>query len=159
MRTWVKVTFWGLALALLAFAAVAGTGAYYFLRHLEVEQTAEAEALKEIEAIRAKYGSREPLIALVKPEAGDIRIGRTAHPQGLRASTIHVLTWSADGGERLRTDLPLWLMRFSSVNILSRLGIAPDKFRLTVQDVERYGPGIVAEYRRPGHSHALVWVE
>ncbi len=55
--------------------------------------------------------------------------------------------------------LSVWLMRFSSVNVLSRLGLAPEKFRLTVQDVEQYGPGIVADYRRPGHSHVLIWVE
>ena len=159
MRTWLKVTLWGVALAVLVFAALAGTGAYYFLRHLETGRAAEADTLKEFETIRAKFGSREPLILLIKPEAGDIRISRTTHPQGLRASTIHMLTWTAEDQDRLRTDLPLWLMRFSSVNILSRLGIAPDKFRLTLQDVERYGPGIVAEYRRPGHSHALIWVE
>ena len=159
MRTWLKVTLWGVALAVLVFAALAGTGAYYFLRHLETGRAAEADTLKEFETIRAKFGSREPLILLIKPESGDIRISRTTHPQGLRASTIHVLTWTAEDQDRLRTDLPLWLMRFSSVNILSRLGIAPDKFRLTLQDVERYGPGIVADYRRPGHSHALIWVE
>jgi hypothetical protein len=28
-----------------------------------------------------------------------------------------------------------------------------------VQDVQRYGPGIVADYRRPGQSHVLIWVE
>ncbi len=159
MRRWVKFTLWGVVVVVLAFAALAGTGAYYFLRHLEVGKVAEAETLKEFEAVRAKFGSREPLILLVKPESGDIRISRTTHPQGLRAGTIHMLTWTAEDGERLRGDLPLWLMRFSSVNILSRLGIAPDKFRLTVEDVERYGPGIVADYRRPGHSHALIWVE
>ena len=159
MRTWLKVTLWGVALAVLAFAAVAGTGAYYFLRHLETGRAAEADTLKEFDTIRAKFGSREPLILLIKPEAGDIRITRTTHPQGLRPSTMHVLTWTAEDQDRLRTDVPLWLMRFSSVNILSRLGIAPDKFRLTLQDVERYGPGIVADYRRPGHSHAIIWVE
>jgi hypothetical protein len=159
MRTWLKVSLWGVALAVLAFAALAGTGAYYFLRHLETGSAVEADTLKEFDTIRAKYGSREPLIALIKPEAGDIKITRAAHPQGVRASTIHVLTWTAEDGDRMRADLPLWLMRFSSVNILSRLGVAPDKFRLTVEDVARYGPGVIADYRRPGHSHALIWVE
>jgi hypothetical protein len=50
-------------------------------------------------------------------------------------------------------------MRFSTANIVSRLGIAPSKFRLTVADVERYGPGIVVDFRQPGRLHTLVWVE
>lgn len=159
MRTWVKVTIGTVVLAAVAFAALAGTGAYYFMRHLEVRSTPEADTLREFDAIRARYGTREPLVTLVKPEAGDIRLNRTDHPQGLRASTLHVLTWTSDDGKRLQTDVPLWLMRFSTVNVLSKLGVAPDKFRLTVHDVERYGPGIVADYRRPGRNHALIWVE
>jgi hypothetical protein len=143
----------------VAFAVLAGTGAYYFMRHLEVRPGAEADTIKAFDAIRSKYASREPLITLVNPQAGDIRITRSTHPQGLKAGTLHVLTWTAEDEERLQTDVPLWLMRFSSVNILSRLGLAPDKFRLTVQDVERYGPGIVVDYRQPGVRHALIWVE
>jgi hypothetical protein len=50
-------------------------------------------------------------------------------------------------------------MRFSSVNILSQLGIAPAKFRLTVNDIERYGPGIVVDYDSPGAFRLLIWVD
>ena len=158
MRRWVKWTLAAVLLAFVCFAALAGTSAYYVMRHLEVRKGGEADVVKEIEAIRSRYGSREPLITLVKPEAGDIRIARSSHPQGLQANTIHVITWTADG-ERLQTDVPLWLMRFNSVNILSNLGIAPAKFRLTVHDVQQYGPGIVVDYRQPGERHALIWVE
>ena len=59
----------------------------------------------------------------------------------------------------MEAELPLWLMRFSTLNVLSKLGIAPEKFRLSAQDVVRYGPGIVADYRRPGQSHVLIWVD
>jgi hypothetical protein len=50
-------------------------------------------------------------------------------------------------------------MRFSSVDLLSRLGIAPEQFRLTADDLARYGPGIVLDYRPAGQSHAIIWVE
>jgi hypothetical protein len=159
MRKWVKVTVISVSAVLACVAVLSGIGAYYFLRHLETGTASEADTLKEFDAIRAKFGPREPLIALVNPQAGDVRVQRSVHPQGLRASTIHVLTWDSDGAERLQTDLPLWLMRFSSVNLLSKLGLAPERFRLTVQDVEQYGPGIVADYRRPERSHVLIWVD
>lgn len=159
MKRWVKFTLIGVAVAVICFVALAGTGAYYFFRHLETRKSTEVETLKEFDAIRARYPGRQPLVELVNPQAGDIRIHRLVHPQGLRASTVHVLTWNADDGDRMMADLPLWLMRFSSVNILSRLGIAPDKYRLTVQDVEQYGPGVIADYRRQGKNSVIIWVE
>ena len=159
MKRWVKYTLIGVVIAVIGFAALAGTGAYYFLRHLETAKSSEAETLKEFDAVRARYPGRQPLVELVNPQAGDIRIHRLVHPQGLRASTMHVLTFNADDGQRLMADVPLWLMRFSSVNILSRLGLAPDKYRLTLDDVQQYGPGIVADYRRPGKNSVIIWVE
>lgn len=36
---------------------------------------------------------------------------------------------------------------------------APAKFRLTVNDIERYGPGIVVDYGSPKASRVLVWVD
>lgn len=56
-------------------------------------------------------------------------------------------------------EVPLWLMRFSTLNITSQLGIAPEKLRLTVGDVQRYGPGIIADYSAEGSFRVLVWVD
>lgn len=158
MRTWVKVTITGVVVAVLGIAALAGTSGYYFFRHLKTAQANEADTLREFDALRARFGPRLPLVEIVDMRAADIRINRAPHPEGRRATTIHILTWNVDG-DRLESDLPLWLMRFSSVNILSKLGIAPEKFRLTVEDVARYGPGIVAEVRQPGRSDVMIWVE
>jgi len=158
MRTWVKFTIAGVAIAILGFAALAGTGAYYFFRHLDATPSTEAETLKAFDVQRAKFGTRQPLLEIVDPASADIRINRTTHPEGRRASTMHIISWNAEG-ETVRTDMPLWLMRFSSINILSKLGIAPEKFRLTIDDVERYGPGIVVDFRQPGRIAAMVWVD
>lgn len=158
MRTWVKVTITGVVVVVLGISALAGTGAYYFFRHLDAKQANEADTLREFDALRARFGPRPPLVDIVDLRAADIRINRAPHPEGRRATTLHVLTWNADG-DRLQSDVPLWLMRFSSVNILSTLGLAPEKFRLTADDVARYGPGIVAEVRQPGRSDVMIWVE
>ena len=72
---------------------------------------------------------------------------------------MQVVNGSAESGEPIRTEAPLWLMRFSSVNLLSQLGVAPAKFQLTVADIERHGPGIVVDYGSPGLDRGLVWVD
>ena len=159
MRTWVKVTLGGVLLVLVGFGALAGVAGYFVFRNLDTRAATETEALRDFDAVKARFGGRQPLVEIVSPHAGDIRVNRALHPEGRQATTLHVLTWDREEGRLLRTEAPLWLMRFSSINVLSRLGVAPEKFRLTVQDVQQYGPGVVVDYRRPGQKHVLIWVE
>lgn len=159
MRTWVKVTIVGGAIVLIGFIALAGTGAYLVFRHMDTRGATEADARREFDAIRVRFVGRPPLIDIGSPKAADIRVNRLAHPEGRRGDTLHVLTWNAADGELLRTNVPLWLMRFSTVNVLSHLGIAPSRFRLTVEDLKRYGPGIVVDYRPAAGNHVLIWME
>jgi hypothetical protein len=157
MRKWVKYSLIAIAVAILGFAVLAGVGGYFVLRHLETKQASEVSAKPEFEAVRARFGKRAPMIEIVDLDKGDIKVQRLAHPEGLRANNLHVLTW--DDGQVLRTDVPLWLMRFSSVNILSHLGIAPARYRLTVEDLKRFGPGLVVDYQKPGQAQVLIWLE
>ena len=159
MRTWLKVTL-GVLIAIVALvAALAGTGAYFVLRHLETAVTGEAEANKEMDAVRSRYAPRVPLVEIVDPRRGDVRVNREEGPSATPVTTIHVINWKSEDRELMRTQMPLWLARFSSINVLSHLGVTPARFRLTVKDIERYGPGIVTDYRFPGEFRVLVWVD
>ena len=159
MRTWHKATL-GVLIAMLAIVAVlGGTAAYFVLGNLEKSITGEAEANNEMDAVRKRYAPRTPLLEIVDPRTGDIRINREQGPAAARVGTVHIINWKAEEGELMRTEVPLWLMRFSSVNLLSKLGVAPARFRLTVEDIQRYGPGIIADYRRPGAFRVVVWTD
>ena len=149
----------GVLAAVVIFGALAAVSGYYVFRHLETSTATEANTLKEFAVIRARYGDRQPLVEIVDPASGDIRINKSPNPQGVEATTLHVLTWNAEDERRLQTDVPLWLMRFNTFNVLSKLGIMPAKYRLVVHDIEAYGPGIVADFRRPGKNHVLIWAE
>jgi hypothetical protein len=159
MRTWVKATLGGIALAAVAFAALAGTGAYFVLRSIDKKTGSEPEAVQAIDAVKARFGPRPPLVEIADPRTADIRINRPGEASPVRVDTIHIINWKRDTGELTRFEVPLWLMRFSSVNVLSQMGIAPAKFRLTVNDIERYGPGIVVDYGSPGASRLVMWVD
>ena len=159
MRTWLKVTLAGFAVCVLAFSLLAGAGAYLFFRHLETTNVAETSARTEFDAIRRKFAPRPPLIDVTNPQAGDLRVNRVKHPEGLRASTVYVMTWNAEDDQLLKTDIPLWMMRFSSINVLSHLGIAPNRYRLTAEDVASFGPGLVVDYSQAGAKRVLIWVE
>ena len=160
MRTWVKATVGGLALIAVAVAVLAATGAYFVFRHMEKRTgSSEIEAAQAIEAVKTRFGPRPPLVEIVDPQRADIRINRPADASPARVDTIHVVNWKRETGELMRFEIPLWLMRFSTLNILSQLGIAPARFRLTVSDIERYGPGVVVDYGVQGSFRMLVWVD
>jgi len=159
MRRWVKVTLTGVALLAAGFLALSAIGAYFALRHLDTRTATEAEAVREVDTIRARFGARPPLVEVGGGSLADARINRLQGSEAKPVETIHFVSWKAEDGELVRAEVPLWLMRFSSVNILSQLGMAPERLRLTVQDIERYGPGIVVDYGRPGTDRVLVWVD
>jgi hypothetical protein len=159
MRTRVKVTLAGVALIVVALVALGATGAYFVFRHMEARAGSEAEVVQAIDSVKARFGSRPPLIEIIDPRSADIRINRPVEASPARVDTIHIVSWKSDTGELVRTDVPLWMMRFSTVNIASQLGIAPARFRLTVSDVERYGPGVVVDYGSQGAFRVLIWVD
>jgi hypothetical protein len=159
MRTWVKATIGGVAVIAVAVVAFGGTAAYFVLRHMENHAAVEAEAVQAIDAVKARFGPRPPLVEIGDARRADIRINRPTEANPSPVQTIHVVNWKHDTGELIRTDVPLWLMRFSSLNIGSQLGIVPASFRLTVSDIQRYGPGVVVDYGSAGTSRVFVWVD
>ena len=159
MRTWQKATLGLVAVIAVAVFALAGTGAYFVFRHLEKRPGGEPEAVQAIDAVKTRFGTRPPLVEIADVHRADIRINRPDQASPSRVDTVHIINWKSDTGELIRAEVPLWLMRFSSMNILSELGIAPAKFRLTVDDIERYGPGIVVDYASQGAFRVLVWVD
>jgi hypothetical protein len=160
MRTWIKATIGGAALVAVCILALGGTAGYYVFRSFEKTHASEAAAILEMDGIKARFGVRPPLVEIINPRSMDVRVNRLASSDdGARVQTVHVVNWKAEDGEVVRMEVPLWLMRFSSLNIFSQMGLAPEKIRLTVQDIERYGPGVVVDYNRPGATHLLVWVD
>lgn len=159
MRTWAKITLGVFGVIAVVVAALAGTGAYFVFRHMETRAGGEADAMQAIEAVKARFGSRPPLVEIADPRRADIRINRPVESSAVHVDTIHIINWKSETREVARTEVPLWLMRFSTVNIASQLGIAPAQFRLTVSDIERYGPGIIVDYGSAGEFRMLVWVE
>ena len=67
VRTWVKVTIGSAALAALALVALAGTGAYFVLRTLETRNSTEADATRELDALRGRFAGRPPLVEIMMP--------------------------------------------------------------------------------------------
>lgn len=70
IRTWVKATLGAVALIAVAFMALAGTGAYFVFRSIEKQGGSESEAVRAFDAVKARFGSRPPLVEIAGPQKG-----------------------------------------------------------------------------------------
>jgi hypothetical protein len=159
MRPWLKWTLGTVATLVLTWMTISGIVAYHVFRHLERRSATEAQTLADFDAVHARFGARPPLIEVIDPRAGDIRVNRLESGGGTPIDTFHVLSWKVENHELLKTQAPVWLLRFNSVTMLSAAGLVPGKFRVTLDDIRRYGPGILVDYGPPGSNRVLIWVD
>lgn len=160
MRTRTRVALWILGVGGGALLVVAGLAAVIVLRSTEVVASAEREAVIEFERVRARFPPRPPLVEIVDPRQGAIRVNRPpASAQRRHVGTFHILAWAAADQKLVRTSAPVWLMHLSLQNMASTLGLGGGPWNLTVADVERYGPGLILDFNQPGGARVLVWVQ
>ena len=162
MRRAVRTVLWLVAAGVIAMVAIAGSVSVVVWRHTSVTKPAAADADTAFSSIRERYKGRAPLIQIKNPTSPmmDVRINRlpsNAPQQNVRH--FHVIVWDSRKGTFVRSSVPVWWMTFNANNVLTNLGVPLGGYNLSVQDVQRYGPGIIIDFQPPGGGHMLVWVE
>jgi hypothetical protein len=132
-------------------------------QNVEVSARSETEAEREFAAVRSRYGSRKPLLELVdgRPAFSSEHSAADA-PAGRRLTTLHVLAWDADEERLASLGVPFWLLRLKSDPIRFSAyasGFDDEAVRLSPEDIERYGPGIVLDTTIPKGGRLLLWAE
>jgi hypothetical protein len=161
-RTWVSIVIAALIIAgVVVVGFVAGT--YVFLHsHLQGENLPPDRAIAEVAAARARFPGATPLIEIASD--GQPVLHRSQGSERRPVAAMHILSYDSDGGRVTRLDLPGWFVRVVSGGghiRLANLGFSDDgdeMQRLTLEDLERHGPGLVLDVDRHG-SHVLVWTE
>ena len=162
-KTWVSIVIAALIVSALVVVGFVG-GAYIFLSsHLHGDDVEPEQATAQIAAIRAKFAGATPLIEI----ASDGQPVLHKNPTGERraVNTFHVVQYDARAGHISRIDLPGWFVRAVSAGgriRLANLGFSEDRDdevqRLTLEDLERHGPGLVLDVSRRG-GRVLAWTE
>jgi hypothetical protein len=117
----------------------------------------------EFEQVRARFTEGRPLIEV---EGDDMERVRINHPPESAprqpVKDLNLLVWTPDEDKLVRLSLPLWLLRFnaSGFHVTTREGdVSFERFRLTVEDVERHGPGLVLDHESRDGERVLIWAE
>jgi hypothetical protein len=82
----------------------------------------------------------------------------------IKLETLRVLAYDIHAEKLVRVSIPFWLLRLAPtrhVSFLSDTGIDfdSDRVRLTLDDLERRGPGLILDQADHRGSQVLVWTE
>ena len=149
-----------LIIGLLAVAMVGGT-AFFIYRHVNAQFTAMDTAEQQFTSQRAKFGSQQPLIEMTLGDAPVMH--REPEKPRRELQSLHALVYDSRTGKLTHVDIPGWLLRLMSgggrIRIANLEMFDDDRDRVTLEDLERHGPGLVLDLHRGRASQVLVWTE
>jgi len=160
-----RVVVAGIVAMTVGMAIIAG--AAFFFRHRSSEQASAQTAEAEFQALRARFSDQLPLIDMgERRPVADVSQSRVRAP--LRA--FHTVIFDTRGGRRIvRITVPYqfgrWFARSGGFRWLGELTFLddtefdPEPIQLLVDQIERHGPGLIADYRHPSGGQFIAWVE
>lgn len=163
VSTWVWVLVGIAVVGIVVVIAGATAGLYFVSQNLETRTATHAEAAAEFDAIRERFAHQKPLIEL--DEHGDIlrsNTDRAKPPDAGPPDSMHVMAFDPDEGGLVRMTIPFWLLRLKANDPAINLGTNSmnlEDLKITVQDLELYGPTLVLDQRSRGGDRVLVWTQ
>ena len=161
VKTWVWVVIAVLAIGILGVIAMAGVGFYFFSQHIDTRAVSPAAAAREFDEVRKRFDGQTPLIEL--DERGRFlraNPDRPARATDKSPDNLYVLAFDPDDERIVRVSIPFWLLRMKAGGTtIDFNGNAMDleDLKLTVEDLERYGPTLIVDHRETSGDRVLVW--
>lgn len=163
VKTWIWIVVAVAVVGVLGLVAVAGLGFYFASQHIETRAVSPGRAAKDFDSIRARFAGQVPIIEL-DDRGRFIRAhtDRAAADPSRPPERLRVLAYDAKDGRIVEVKVPFWLLRLkmggASIDLNGRHMDFED-LRLSVDDLERFGPALIAEHRAPDGDRVLVWSE
>jgi len=166
---------WSIALsvalgAIIAVLMTVGIGLRFFLRHRDSTSASTQLAEAEFSQLRARFSDQQPLLDMNRREPVVVPGTGTAHTvTSLRS--FHTVVFDTRGGQRIvRITVPYWFARryagrkgefrwLGQLTFLDDTEFDPEAIRLSLDQLERRGPGLVAYYQHPTGGQFISWVE
>lgn len=167
LPTWVSVLIAAVIIVgILAVAAVGGA-AFFIYRHVNTTFTETENAQVEFTQARARFEGQQPLIEIRHDDEPIIHreFIKDAMPNR-KLDALRVLAYDQHARKLVRVSIPFWLLRMAPSKNLSFLNdnginvdVDSDRVRLTLDDLERRGPGLLIDSTDRRGSQVLVWTE
>jgi hypothetical protein len=154
----------GIAAMTVGITIIVGA-AFFFFRHHRSEQASAQTAEVEFQALRTRFADQRPLLDM-RERLADVSQSRTGSP----LHSFHTVIFDTRGGQRIvRITVPYQFGRLfarrdgfrwlGELTFLDDTEFDPEPIQLLVDQIERHGPGLIADYRHTSGGQFIAWVE
>jgi len=161
IKTWIWVVLGVVLTCVIAAVVIAGSAFYFFSKQFDTHSATAATANREFEEVKARFSGQKPLVELDRQ--GDLTradSGGAAAPDARVPERVIVMAFNPDDERVVRVTLPFWLLRLksrhASINFNGKRMDLED-LKLTVADLERFGPTLIVDQTNPDGTRVLVW--
>jgi len=161
-RTWLWIILGVFAFLFVVGISMAAFTAYWVTSNMDFVETAAPEAAKSFDEVRAKFPGQRPLIEFQDGDRSQVTTNKADTPSPVRLTTLHIIAFDDGEGRMVKVDVPFWLLRLKSGPIAFSSyasGFNDERINLSVEDIERRGPGIVLDLAHPSEGRVLIWAE
>ena len=157
-KTWVIVLVAViLVTGLAAIITVAGS-AYWISRHVSAESSSTESAEAEFSRERARFAGQQPLVE-ISGDSDNPTVRKVSAPseavERVALQTLHARVYDPDEGRIVRVDVPFWMIRFGK----SISFFVPETGSISLEDLERHGPGLIVSGKGDDGQQILVWTD
>jgi hypothetical protein len=161
VKTWVWVVAAVVIVGILGIIAMAGVGFYFFSQHVRTQAASPSSAAREFAAVSGRFSGQRPLIELdTHGRLLRSNTDRMAPEKAEPLEELRVLAFDPDDSRIVRISIPFWLLRLkmrgTTINFNgNRMDL--EDLKLTVEDLERYGPTLIVDHTASSGERVLVW--
>lgn len=157
-KSWVPIVFVALVVISVICIALLGAGAYFYVNHVQVESGNPVAARQRFDDARKRFEGQSPMVQIDEHHRPTIKRGAegAAARRSAPLEALEVMTWDPREDRLIRISIPFWLLRLKTgSSMFSSFG--EESIDLTVEDLERHGPGLIFDHEEPGGQRVLVW--
>jgi hypothetical protein len=142
----------GCGVLLLAGAVFVGAIVITVVRHLEIRPVSTASAGQEYDRLRSRFAGQIPLLEIDRDNIARIRVNRPPeHGSRGEISTLHIFAWKRLVRLHGNTHHVRWNWGGEDYPF--------ENVELSVEDIERHGPGLILDFEDRRGERVLVWTE
>jgi hypothetical protein len=165
-----KKASWGLIiLGIAVFTVIVGVGLVAVAGYVIYKQfafqattTTETAAAVEFQNVVDGFHGQKPYLVI---RGGEPIVSQEKGPHpGKPVEALHILVWNPDENKVVRLNMPFWLLRMAKGRPI-KLGPSSEDggervhLRVTAEDLERRGPGLILDHKEASGERVLVWAQ
>jgi hypothetical protein len=161
VKTWIWIVVAVAVVCILGLVVIAGVGFYFVSQHIDTRQVSAATAAQEFDSIKAGFTGQQPLVEL--DSRGHVKrtnVDRPVPAHSEPPEKLYLLAFDPDERRIVRFNLPFWLLRLKAGNTTIDLNgnrMDLEDLKLSVEDLERFGPSLIVDHQGPDGTRVLVW--